>query len=214
MLSFLINIARRIAAVRSSTFDLATFKSLKDADEILKYARDNLAEIKPAGSSRATFILNSKKVLKVSNHPIRGPVQNRKEWEASQNSGIASFLTRVYDHDPDFNWIISELVRPYGVGDSSTRYGVLMNVLQKFTEAYDPDPADQALKDAANDHLDNLLGMEGYFRDTIYNLMNEGYNIFELSEPSAWGISPGGRLVLLDYGADDNILAQYYPGVA
>lgn len=210
----LYQIALKIAAIRSDTFSLTEFKQIQSPVDMLNYAREHLSEIKPAGTSRATFVLNSKKVLKVSNHSVRGPVQNKKEWEASQNSSISSFLTRVFDHDPDFNWIISELVRPYNVSDSSTRYGVLMKVLHTFTEAYDPDPADQSIKDSANDRLDNLQGMEGYFRDTIYHLMNEGYNVFELSEPSAWGISPGGRLVLLDYGADDAILAQYYPGVA
>ena len=104
-------------SIRSKTFELSTFKSLKTLPRRLKYAKDNLELLSDGGTSRIVFLLSSKKVLKISLLNLRDPKVNKKgiaqnEAEVRNSQQIPNLVTKVFEYAPDYSWIISELVRP------------------------------------------------------------------------------------------------------
>ena len=83
----------------------------EDYESKLKYLKDlGLTEIGfGQGSSRVTYVLNSRKALKVQYNDFSN--QNETEYEtlSELNSQI---LPKVYDKADDYSWIEVELVRP------------------------------------------------------------------------------------------------------
>ena len=63
------------------------------------------------GSSRAAFLLDSKRALKIAKNE-KGLAQNRAEYELAQNPGVAPLVTRIYKMGQNDAWMVSELVRP------------------------------------------------------------------------------------------------------
>lgn len=79
-------------------------------ESMLSAARDKLPAL-GEGSSRAAFLLDSKRVLKVAINN-KGLAQNKAEYELSQHPGVAPLVTRIFRVGKDYSWLVSELVRP------------------------------------------------------------------------------------------------------
>jgi len=74
------------------------------------------------GSSRVTFAFSGGKVLKIATNQA-GYGQNKAEvqvWTFTQSS----IVTEVYDHSPDYKWIISEIVKPFPIFDFFNSLGI------------------------------------------------------------------------------------------
>lgn len=90
-------------------FNLEEFKKLNIEKDIQDYLKNNTIYI-AEGSSRATYIISSKKVLKLAIN-ARGIAQNQAEVEQLLEYK-SEFIPKYYTHDQNFKWIIVELVRP------------------------------------------------------------------------------------------------------
>jgi len=109
-----------------------------------EYARASL-EIIGSGSTRTAYVLNTRKALKVAvgdytdpktlddpdamaraveaGEDFTGTAQNRREAEvfAGASDVVKPALAAVLDHDPEYRWIISELVRPLSSDEEMER---------------------------------------------------------------------------------------------
>lgn len=131
------------------TFDWNTFKSLSSLDEMEQYCLKTLGKPLGKGSSRIVFALSSNKVLKLAKNISggdKGRAQNKLEVETFTNPKAKAVVAKIYDYDPAYNWIISEITRPFkssikpeqAIGiDSDTFEEILRYSLMGKTQSFD-----------------------------------------------------------------------------
>ena len=78
------------------------------------YAKKHLGEPIGEGSSRNVWALSGNKALKIANDykPEAGIEQNKQEVDLSTNPKTKDGVAHVLDYDPEYKWIIMELVKP------------------------------------------------------------------------------------------------------
>jgi hypothetical protein len=123
-----INIVKEIiSSIRSYSFDMRHFKELSDNDEInwktmisnlLNYCDFSGLQYLGAGSSRKTYILSGKKVLKVAMNQF-GLEQNKAEVLTSKETKLVPKIYEYCNTGGVYYWLISEMVRPLNEDDSS-----------------------------------------------------------------------------------------------
>lgn len=180
------------------------------------------------GSSRIVFKLNQKQVVKVALNK-KGLAQNELEMFAGRDPHIEQLLAGVWDAADDFSWVVSDLVKPLDEDEFTTAekvIGVSWNDVREIIGLKrDPD-IDMSSTNPGNHGIDIgdgwtadtppvasgktgvisagnpncLRGQE--FLDYLEGFMMryQGMLKGDLARLDSWGITPGGCLVLLDYG--------------
>jgi hypothetical protein len=216
-----LRIAVRIAnkhtsKIRSKTFNLAEFKKILNQQSLLDYAFKHLKSI-GSGSSRFVFALTSTKVLKIADPGWKqgepGIAQNKTEVDIYTDPKIKPIVTKIFDFDPEYKWIISEAVRPI-----STRieFAQLTGCdLQEMVELSKPDSElsefERARRNYLKETIDKITPKCGRFIEAIRSLMQEGSLLKgDIEYHDHWGKTPDGRVVLLDYGFSKQVNEEYY----
>lgn len=144
-------------------FDLNFFKSLKSAYQAVVYAEERL-EALGAGSSRMVFLLSSGKVLKIAHGKQNaGKAQNQEEVSVFTNPKSRPVVAKVFDYDPNFRWIISELVKPLENSDYvASRFGI----------------SGETLAEVLSNALDGVEDWKSEVKRSMYrDMVNPGYRI-------------------------------------
>jgi hypothetical protein len=158
------------------------------------------------GSSRCVFALDNKYALKVAgdikgnddNSYRKGIAQNKVEYKLSLNSEIHDVLAKVYDNAPDYEWIVSDLVRPLNDNDENTFYeltGVTFNAMMSYLYQVENGDKPPSL---------------GYFVSQIEKAIKLGKLALDDFRPDQFGKTADGRIVILDYGFSDDVQQNYY----
>lgn len=94
-------------------FNLEQFKQLEDLNQMVSYAKQHL-QLLGEGSARIVFLLSNRYVLKIAhpNAPQKGISQNKSEVDVYTNPKVRPVVAAVHATDPQYKWIISEIVRP------------------------------------------------------------------------------------------------------
>ena len=226
----------------SSKFDFRHFKTLspleaqsieydhfnRDDDDIeestgmLDYAKEHL-RLLGEGSSRAVFYLSNRFVLKIAKNDA-GYAQNEAEVEVFTNPATKPIVAKIYDFDPDYAWIVSEVVRELTTArefeeKSGFQLLSLMNILRadKQTLPYllkEPD-----YSKLAPHHHD--MAVERYkmnnkvFASPLYAAikelqLNSKIQLVDLQTAGHWGMTADGQLVILDYGFTRDVSNAFY----
>lgn len=188
-------------------FDLKKFKSLDNYHMMTAYASEFLEKM-GQGSSRVAFVLSSKYVLKIAINE-KGIAQNQAEVDVYTNPTSQPVVAKVYQSDKDFNWLISDLVKPIkSVNEFEELTGVdwktfskyvndgikhksLSNNAPKFIKAV----VITALK---NNLLRGDLAQQDFSRDPKDDVLDH------------YGKTVDGRAVLLDYGFTGEVWEKLY----
>lgn len=219
-----LRIAARVAAVptesrirhkdRSKRFDLAEFKALPSTEEMHRYAHFRL-EALGRGSSRAVYALTGSKVLKIA-APLKGHgtsdagvAQNTAEADVYTDPKTKPVCAAVYDADPEYRWLISEMVRPLS-GDDEFAEATGMDI-DTFALASSLLASDMSVGEV----VEELRELGQAVRDTamleiLANLMDRGLDEGDLVVPGHWGKSASGKTVLLDYGFTTGVFEEFY----
>lgn len=96
-----------------SDFKWKKFKELKTQYERQQYLYDTNTQVLGTGSSRITFLLSNRYVLKLArpDEIEKGKAQNKEEVEVATDSKAAPVVAPIFDYAPDYSWIVSEVVR-------------------------------------------------------------------------------------------------------
>ena len=191
-------------------FDIDTFKKLNDLESVQEYAESRLHKL-GAGESRVVYTLSSKDVLKVAKS-TKGIDQNSLEvstyWDSIQYSGQ---MTHINDSHPDGFWLISELTRPLSKADveEGGQYHELFNaVWATINEINKPYWIGSDFYTGKNSP-DLFKGEKARLRDFVRHMISKGHPSGEIGKLDSWGRTTSGRMVSLDFGADQEYFAKY-----
>ena len=204
-----------------NSFNINEFEKISEIAEMLEYLKKRSLHIS-SGSSRAVFAISPKRVIKLVGGDIgddtetrsrwysSGRSQNKTEYEIYNKSSLESrkILPKVYKNGLNFNWIMSELVRPLKSDKelqsllkfNSEQYSKLMDALSF-----------NGRDDRYNKFYSTLDLNQREFFDTLMGMLKEfGLQGQDLTSLDQWGKTSDGRLVLLDTGATKEVMSTYY----
>jgi len=228
--------------IRSSTFNWKEFKALPDIFKMKEYLDATLVSLSETrqktgreGSARKVYLLSSGKVIKLAKNNA-GLAQNEAEASASKTPDIKPAIAKVFDSDPKFFWLVSELVKPleksnmYRVGqffggdifpttDSFEQFawyvwenkGDVDRSLIKFEHQQAPwlskyNP--NIGKDIKNPKV--IAKLNEFFKSLLEFCQKTGSRYEDIASISSFGISAEGNLVVLDYGFTKEVGQKYY----
>lgn len=192
--------------IRSKDFNLALFKHLTEPVDIFGYAQSRLEEM-GRGSARIVFALTSHRILKIAKNN-KGLGQNEAEVNVYTNPKTKSIVSKIYDYDPDYLWIISELVKPFTEKDTTPIEKILGLGEQSMTwESFIQLVVHGKFKDIE----EYGAGHQLEFAKALHALAKENQLIMgDLEKGDSWGVASDGRLVLIDYGFTEDVYSNHY----
>lgn len=208
----LLNERIRQVEPRVRNFNLNEFKNLKTREECLAYAATTL-EFLGKGSSRSVFLLTSNKALKIaiSDHPV-GKIQNENEIEIYTNPTTKNVIAKIYDYDKNFNWIMSELVRPLTMHKFKTHFGIknganvsLVREISDIINGYEP----LEIAEEFTDIPEKQKELASFLQSVVDLQSSSGLDVGDLVIEH-FGQTPTGRIVLYDYGLTEETAEKYY----
>lgn len=213
-------------------FDLSRFRDLTTYEERIEYLRNTAMRI-GAGSSRVVFAISPKRVIKLAggsrladdiekvidsgtdkgNMRKAGEYQNHLEMKTYKESSGADYgklLPMCYELAGDDSWLLAELVRPLGsdhelarlMGMDINQYKDWMSIM--YSGRYDTRRAQYFFRDLRSRGM-QMVEMIRSFLDS-----NPDIEKADMTRPEQWGKGADGRLVLLDFGADKEIIRKHY----
>lgn len=197
-------------------FDIREFKALKTIEELRSYVREHELQKLGAGNSRLVYALSSRFALKVALYD-QGLEQNEAEVKLSETPGIENVIAKVHSHDPEYKWIIADLVRPLSwlnkpteEKDFESKTGVsrqeFSNLLRYSSSDQFPGTSYTANNKDDKNPWDNHPNNK--FLVGLRKLIDSGVSAPDLGRLEQYGITPDGRVVILDYGGTVSILKQ------
>ncbi len=167
-----------------------------------------------SGSSRIVFGLSTSKVFKLAKDK-RGIAQNKVEVGVYTNPATKNIVTKIYDFHPDFLWVISEGVQEFKKNiEFRKSTGLYDYTLKNYIEDCLHEPC------SVNDFIEYVESMEfdsngessyiniDFIKDlylaTIANNLGPDEFVYD-----HFGKTLDGRIVLLDYGYDDEVRELY-----
>lgn len=145
------------------------------------------------GSSRAVFILDSKRVLKVAKNEA-GLAQNKEEFENFRRYPLIG--AKIYKSGPRNEYLISEIVRE-ATGDRELINYFGFNILDALSLGHP-----SRIKQIPNKQPEQV--------SQLIDAINNGLAAGDIVVIDHWGKTVNGRYVLLDYGASDEIINTFY----
>lgn len=198
---------------KRSPFDLARFQTLiangtiKTIAAMLSYVKARLT-MSGYGSSRAVFILSQRYALKLARNEI-GIVQNKAEvqylTEQSTNADIAKHIIKVYASDKDGWWVVTDLVRPI---KDNKEFEQLTGLSEGELRFWYHKLSNAAYGEDFDAHEFDISAKQAPFLYVIAALLDAG--AADLQSYKQYGKTADGRVVLLDAGANEDIIDEYY----
>jgi len=232
-------------------FDFRKFKNMEYFEEKFDYANKHLKQL-GSGSARTAFLLSNRFVLKIANQDnadnkteesadklpsLKGRAQNEAEVDLFTNPGMKPMVTKIYDNDSLYTWIVAELVRPLSDKEFERTVGVSAAAVERATElmrlnkynikdarqyaektfryfekrAAENPTGDQYYHKMARNFKESMTALGLPFTQSISELEKEfGVLSSDASEAKHWGKAPDGRVVLLDYGFTQTVADEHY----
>ena len=194
-------------------FNLNQFKELEEPFMQVAFV-DGVLEELGRGTSRWTYLLTSGKVLKIASphNEDKGRAQNEAEVQISSNPRLKQLVARVFDYHPNYDWLISELVRPLTSNEMRRILGYSIDNLFNFAlDAFDKNMTiDEFL--ASKPKIAKLVPPKArqFVTNCIELIDSTELAGGDISRAEHWGKTPDGRIVLLDYGLTHQIYDTHY----
>lgn len=203
-----------------------TYKFIKQ-DDAIEYVKKHLPLL-GQGTSRIVFALSGDKVLKIAHRKtLAGEAQNEQEVNLYTNPDTKPVMTKIYDADDEYFWIISELAKPFSsASEFSAKTGLNADVMDDFEKTceeygkllwdetqdfgyFTVDPIDEvnSLEETVEWCKKNLKGTPA---EHAVHLAKNGAAAGDLGPYDHWGTTADGRVVVVDYGLTSEIHQKYY----
>lgn len=211
-----------------TSFRWNEFKKLKHPREQISYAKTHLKFL-GEGSSRTVFLLSNRYVLKMARPSAlgKGKAQNEVEVELFTDPKTQPIVASIYDFDPKYHWLVSELVRPMHSEEEFEKmtgidFDTLFNITFTIEDSDDINSLEKLIKnfereieykDYRTKNFQRLLGIikNNNFAQLILKLiLEDGLLSGDVLHLNHWGKTAGGKVVLLDYGYNEEVQKKHY----
>lgn len=191
-------------AVEGHTFDMHQFTQLKNYKERNAYAKQSGLLMLGAGIARTAYALSPTKVLKVATDATQSQTENA----AFEKYG-KDLVPVIYEHDPNFAWMIVERTQTFPTEEAFTsatgltenwliHYGdFLKSQHSRLSPQQEFNHFEKRKSVDVDDVTPTKLGMNLIEKFTF--LSKEG--IDDIDRFDHWGITPDKRLVCIDAGS-------------
>lgn len=204
-----------IREAKKDTFSLDVLSSLRSFSKRMAYCIEQLGGYIGKGTSRAVFQIDDEKVLKLAINE-KGIAQNDAEVMTSNYSDW--IMTKVFNSDQNGFWIISEFVLPAKSQDFEHCLGLNFNDFCKFIETSHQERQNTRYRSSwnrfTNEEYEELLeNNEDLAMFDTFLGDNPDYPVGDLKRISSYGLAKRDgydTIVLLDSGATDDVIRQYY----
>ena len=220
-----------VRAVEEAKFNPQTLNSMnfQTPEQVAKYVSSLKLRELGKGSARIVFALDSRRALKVAINN-KGIGQNEAEVENVTNPSAKKMFAAIYNYDPRYKWLVSELVRPmdsekefeqltgirwvtfahiisaYGFGEN--QYEQNSSQIRKIVQSGCP-----IAKHYASDPRDLEYQLNSPFLKNVLQtlpVLTSGLMPNDIKRLEHWGKTPDQRVVLLDYGFTSSVAIQHY----
>lgn len=201
-------------------FSIDKFKKLAATNPVdaFNYAHNNL-RFMGKGSARSTYLLSSGKILKMANCSqsrrdvpcLRGYAQNEAEVNVFTDPATKNIVSKIYDYDPKYSWLISELVRPFEYEEDFSRLldvdkNPVIDLDRMAMAALRP----ERIPEFVARHATNGKKLEDFMMSLAAIIRSSGVLTGDLGKVNHYGKTADGRVVLLDYGFTNSVANQHY----
>jgi hypothetical protein len=178
-----------------TTFNLKSLEKFTSPDTCLAYASKFLEKM-GVGSSRTTFVISTRFALKVAMNDA-GIAQNRTEVRVASDPRSKIACTRVHTVGPNTLWIVVQLVKPI---QSEKEFEQLTKVSWTDFQA----ELRKCMKESVEPKSDFVGAVCAIAK-------SQNIKIGDLiKEVGAYGKTSDSRVVLLDYGFDEQTFQSHY----
>ena len=178
-----------------TSFNLKSLEKFTSPDTCLAYASKFLEKM-GVGSSRTTFVINTRFALKVAMNDA-GIAQNRTEVRVASDPRSKIACTRVHTVGPNILWIVVQLVKPI---NSEKEFEQLTKVSWPDFQA--------ELRECMKENVEPKSDFVGA---VCAIAKSQNIKIGDLiKEVGAYGKTSDSRAVLLDYGFDEQTFQSHY----
>ena len=215
------------------SFDHEYFNSLTSAKKRMDYCRQRL-EFIGVGSSRAVYKVDENIALKVAKttltrggRPGKGVAQNMVEAEPWMDN--YDIFAKVISHHPKYYWIEMELAKKAKRSDFDRILGirhafdeVVVPYLELVRERYDGTARrfGSAVSKEQKQMIETMEERDDFYDSPLWDLQlylcdTQETFINDYKRLSSWGVVQRDgeeRLVIIDYGANRQIIDTYYSG--
>lgn len=187
-------------------FDLDEFLDLRSFAAKVRYANDKLRRI-ASGSARVIYEIDEYTVLKLAKN-AKGIAQNEVEAGIGTDKYFENILAKVLETDERDRWVVMERAKKI----TKSRFKNLIdgididnfhNYIRKKTEH------DIHYMFTVDDDMEERLNENEFAQDIIELILNYDLHPGDFSRPSSFGEIEG-RLVITDYGLNQQVFKQYY----
>lgn len=200
-----------ISEAYPKSFDIDFFKTLKSYKDRINYCQVNLERIS-SGSSRIVYKIDNEKALKLAKNR-KGLSQNEVEYDLSNDYMVDDIIAKVFDVDEEnFLWIEMELAKKITLSKFKSITGIEFNDFcdalryQEYLSKGSRNSNKVKEPKNMNDYWENEF-MMGFF-DYVGNYE---VPIGDLLRINSYGIvGNDDRVVLIDYGLNDDNYSKYY----
>ncbi len=206
-----------------ASININKLKSIKDRSKQYGYVVQFLTPVAKPGSSRQAFIFDSKKVLKMAINNA-GLGQNRAEVEYFTNPASRPIITKIFDFDPNYSWVLAEIIKAFKTPEEfKTATGFEWNF---FTYAVNimgielrgNGTVQQVQQYAAiqnktafiNNFIQFMNKPPLLVTNTLRAMKEAKLGAGDIATLDHWGRTADGRVVLLDYGYTKEVFDTYY----
>jgi hypothetical protein len=142
-----------------------------------------------------------------------GRAQNREETMLSKKPEVKTVVAQVHQHDPQYNWIISDLVKPFEIGEGQTEIETKTNTSMQIISTLSAaqgygENLEKRIKDTYSTSAERILQnpfVKGLIALSKYTKLSD----LQYS-PHQFGTAPDGRVVVLDYGFSQDVKDKFY----
>lgn len=195
-------------------FELEKLKQQKTSADIFAYINGTSLKnsLVGEGSSRVVYKYSEQYALKVAKDEGAGAAQNQAEAQACSIAETKELFTKVAEIGPGHMWLLVEFAAAINEQIFEKLSGMNWNTFINALAAAIPGAVKQvrpenqaALQSLANNKL---------FKQLVMTVNTCQYKPGDLAKLDSWGITPNGRLVIVDSGFTEAVSMAHYKQAA
>jgi hypothetical protein len=200
-----------------TSFNVEYFKTINNFSKRIKYCDQTLRRL-GSGSARTVYMINDNIVLKLAKN-TKGIQQNSVEAQYENEWYFDNIITKIYETTEDNQWVISEFAKKL----TPNRFKELTDIDFKKFDQYLQLKYGQNNGRTVNDkdylrfmtpEEIELFGKSEFVNSVLEFMFSSGSPAGDFGRLSSYGevrrIDGEDRVVLVDYGLDDDVYNSYY----